>query len=73
MAKGELIGYDDTRKVWCVQQGGRWYPLHCGEAFHLRLGSTWLPCRLELDSTWYVVTMGTKLRLHAKTKYTVRT
>lgn len=73
MGNEESIRYDMAREAWCVKQGGDWYPLRCGEAFHLQLGSSWLPCRLELDSNWYVVTMGTKLRLHSRTRYTVRT
>lgn len=68
----EMIRYDADRDVWCVNQETRPYALHCGECFDIAVGTAWLPCRLELDTSWYIILAETKFTLHPRTAYTVR-
>lgn len=71
MRKKETIRYDADRDVWCVDQGGRPYALHCGECFALYVGNKAYECRLELDTDWYVLMQDTRFVLHRRTVYAV--
>lgn len=46
--------------------------LHCGECFEIQLGTTFLPCRIELDRRWAVYVGHTPVHLHPSTIYHVR-
>lgn len=46
--------------------------LHCGEYFHVEVGRTYLPCRIEFDHEWYVVFNKSIFHLHPNTDYLVR-
>ncbi|SED10857.1 DUF5348 domain-containing protein [Paenibacillus sp. GP183] len=72
MRKLESIYYDIEQEKWCMRQGVRSYGLHCGECFDLYIGKTAYPCRLELDTDWYVILPETKFTLHLRTVYQVR-
>ena len=72
MRKKAALHFDPKQDQWCVQLGDRSYPLHCGESFLLYVGKTAYPCRLELDTSWYVIMPETKFTLHASTVYTIR-
>lgn len=72
MRRKSTIRYNADRDVWCISHDAHPYALHCGECFDLAVGSSWIPCRLELDTNWYVILAGTKLTLHNRTAYTVR-
>lgn len=71
MPKVESIHYDIGQEQWCVRQGGRSYRLRCGECFNLYIGKTAYPCRLELDTEWYVILPETQFTLHTRTEYSV--
>ncbi len=72
MPNEETIRYDQEREVWCLKNRTGSYPLHCGEIFGLAIGSAWLSCRLELDTSWYIILKETKFILHPRTEYAVR-
>lgn len=65
------LHFDRDMDQWCIQLRDRSYPLHCGESFILYVGKTAYPCRLELDSNWYIIMPDTKFVLHTSTVYTV--
>jgi len=66
------IRYDREREMWCLKNQMGSFPLHCGEMFGLAIGADWLSCRLELDTSWYVILKDTKFILHPRTEYGVR-
>lgn len=47
------------------------YSMHCGDMFQIVLGQTLISCRLEMDSDWYVISNGTKIKLHPKEEYKI--
>lgn len=67
----EII-YDKTHGRWVVDLGGRSYGLHCGECFELIIGSLQVPCRLELDSEWYVIIRDRRFNLRPRDAYMIR-
>lgn len=71
MRKKQTIRYDADRDVWCAILGERSYPLHCGEGFALYMAGKAYPCRLELDTDWYVLIEDTRFILHRRTVYAV--
>ena len=71
MRKTTALCFDREQDQWCVELGNRSYPLHCGESFLLFIGKTAYPCRLELDTSWYVILPETQFTLHTSTVYTV--
>lgn len=72
MSKLEPMSYDVEQNQWYVKQGNRSYSLHCGEPFELYIGETAFPCRLELDTRWYVILPETKFILHPRTVYYIK-
>ena len=63
--------YDDDLENWMVELNGRTYSLHCGEIFDLVIGVTNIPCRLELDSQWYVIVHEVRFNLRPKDTYRI--
>ncbi|CAM4026691.1 DUF5348 domain-containing protein [Paenibacillus alkaliterrae] len=47
-------------------------PLHCGEAFDLKVGQHFLPCRIEMDCEWFIEFSNTKFYLHPDVSYWIR-
>ncbi|MFC4620574.1 DUF5348 domain-containing protein [Camelliibacillus cellulosilyticus] len=66
----EMI-YDDDSDRWIVDFNGRFYGLHCGETFELAIGKTAIPCRIELDSVWYIVLQGIRFNLRKQDTYRI--
>jgi hypothetical protein len=46
------------------------YDLHCGQHLAIQLDDYFYACRLEFDSSWYVIFKTAKFRLHLKSTYT---
>ncbi|MCW2278902.1 DUF5348 domain-containing protein [Heliophilum fasciatum] len=60
------MSFDREQDRWVVPIGNWNYGLHCGEYFQLHLGRHSWPCRLELDTQWYVV-------VHNEVRFNLRT
>ncbi|WP_409344792.1 DUF5348 domain-containing protein [Paenibacillus sp. MBLB4367] len=69
--KWSKMTYDREGERWVVHLGGQTYGLHCGEWFEMRLGDMGVPCRMELDHDWYVVTRGARFILRKRDTYEV--
>jgi hypothetical protein len=64
------------------RQWDRWYVhdvydqpvgLHCGECFEIQVGTSYLPCRIEMEADWYlIIANSTVFHLHPKSSYRVR-
>lgn len=65
------MSYDSDQERWVVDIGNRKYGLHCGEYFHLLVGKSKFPCRLELDSEWYIILQGVRFNLRIQDIYLV--
>lgn len=70
----------EGRILYCTQTD-RWEiydayakpaPLHCGESFEMKVGTDFLPCRIELDHDWVVHFSNTKFHLHPSVSYWIR-
>lgn len=70
MSRAEMF-YDQTQNRWAIERKGRLYGLRCGECFELVIGSHSLPCRLELDSHWFVIVNNVRLNLRTQDTYNV--
>lgn len=46
--------------------------VHCGESFEMKVAGEFLPCRVEMDSDWYVIFRNTSFYLHPKVSYWIR-
>jgi len=46
--------------------------LHCGEAFEMKVGEQFMPCRIELDHEWVIYFRNTRFHLHPDVSYWVR-
>jgi hypothetical protein len=71
--EGRLL-YCDQRERWNVH-GVYDEPtgLHCGDCFEIQVGTSYLPCRIEMDREWFVIfTNSTAFYLHPKASYRVR-
>mgnify|MGYP001409542328 CR=1 FL=1 len=71
MSRHVEMVYDDDLERWMIDLDGRYYGLHCGECFELVIGIMKIPCRLELDSQWYVMMQEVRLNLRPKDTYRV--
>ncbi|MFC4769818.1 DUF5348 domain-containing protein [Effusibacillus consociatus] len=47
-------------------------PLHCGESFEMKVGTVFLPCRIELDHDWVIYFFNTRFHLHPEVSYWIR-
>lgn len=65
------LNYDKSTDRWYTVTKNNEYPMHCGEAFLIKIGNVKLPCRLEIDNDWYVISNGIKIRLHPKEQYEI--
>lgn len=69
---GRLL-YDAKYDCWEVWDA---YPepalVHCGEAFDLKVGDDFLPCRIEMDRQWIVYFRNTRFVLHPDMSYWIR-
>ncbi len=72
MRKNAFLTYDPSKDQWGVKLRGRWYRMSCGERFGLKIGRTYVGCRLELDTTWYVeLPDNPRFILHPRSAYSV--
>ena len=53
------------------QGGGHEYALHCGDMLTIQILDQHYPCRIELDSDWYIIIGKTRFRLYQKEIYRV--
>jgi hypothetical protein len=63
--------YNHDRACWMAELDGRTLSLHCGECFELVIGKNKMPCRLELDSQWYVIIHEEQFNLRTNDIYRV--
>lgn len=56
---------------WEIHMDGWFEGIRCGECFTLRVGDTWIPCRMELDRDWYVIMKETQFTLRQKKIYRI--
>lgn len=69
----DLMRWDAEDDSWYIEgRSGTRYPLHCGDAFLLQMGKTFMEASLELDSEWYVKMGNVKFWLHRKQTYTIQ-
>lgn len=66
------MSFDDQHDCWTIELNDRRYPLHCGECFELILGTSKVPCRLELDEEWYLIMEEIRLNLRERDTYRIR-
>lgn len=67
-----LMAYDRDAECWMVYLDGRKYPMHCGECLEIRIyADKGIPCRLELDRDWYVITKEARFYLRKKDTYQI--
>lgn len=71
MKRKHTMFFDKDSNQWFVEMTGRSYPMHCGESFLLYMGKTAFPCRLELDTSWYVILPNISFALHCRTTYLI--
>lgn len=72
MPRKTQLTYDSSTDQWGVTIKNRWYGVGCGECFGLRIGKSFIGCRLEIDSNWYVILPDdTRFILHPRTSYMV--
>lgn len=57
MKYGQMM-FNHHRDSWVVEMNGYQYTLFCGEVFELVIGELKVPCRLELEIDWYIITEG---------------
>jgi hypothetical protein len=70
--KSSIMIYDTDRECWVVELNDKYYNLHCGESFELIVGSSRIPCRIELGiNSWYIVLDDVSLNLRTQVMYTV--
>ncbi|CAB3389573.1 DUF5348 domain-containing protein [Kyrpidia spormannii] len=63
--------YDKEQDRWCADIDGCSYGLHCGEVFRLHIGKQGFDCRLEMDTSWYIITEGGRFTLREHQRYLV--
>jgi hypothetical protein len=70
--EGRLLFDADTERweVWNVYNEPE--AVHCGESFEKKVGNEFLPCRVEMDSDWYVIFRNTSFYLHPRISYWIR-
>lgn len=67
----KTMKYDEETDRWYVELEGRNYGLHCGECFEIYIGGQLIPCRLEMDSQWYVIMEDVSFELRKSSVYLV--
>lgn len=66
------LKYEKNDDRWlAISNKDNEFPMRCGDMFQIKLGKILLSCRLEMDSNWYVISNGTKIKLHPKEYYEV--
>lgn len=65
------MSYDSEQERWIISLENRKYGLRCGEYFHILAGKEKLPCRLELDSEWYIILSDVRFNLRVQDTYLV--
>ncbi|MCC0567347.1 DUF5348 domain-containing protein [Brevibacillus borstelensis] len=63
--------YDEELDRWYVELDGRNYGLHCGECFEIYIGAQPIPCRIEMDSHWYLIIEDISFDLRRSSTYLV--
>jgi hypothetical protein len=72
MDRRGILTYDPSVDQWGANLRGRWYRVRCGEQLGIKIGSTIVGCRLELDTHWYVeLPDDSRFILHPRSVYTV--
>ena len=71
MVRPQQMEYDRELQRWRVTQSGNDYGLHCGEHFSIVINGKPVPCRIELDRSWYVIMNGAKFNLRETDHYSV--
>lgn len=63
--------YNNEDDRWYVRLATREVALHCGEFLQIILENCVMPCRIELDESWYIIMAQNKFILHPRERYTV--
>lgn len=64
--------YDRDSDRWMVHMEDGSYGMRCGECLEIRtVGDSGIPCRIELDREWYVITREARFALRKKDTYQV--
>lgn len=71
MGKKVQMHYDKEQQQWLVPLNDRYYGLHCGEHLEIFIGKAAVPCRLELDLSWYVIMDNARFYLRENDTYLV--
>ncbi|MBA3967823.1 MAG: DUF5348 domain-containing protein [Nitrospirales bacterium] len=70
--QGKLLYCNETDRWQIHEAYDKPISLHCGECFEIEVEKTYLSCRIEWDSEWYVIFSSARFRLHPRTNYRVR-
>jgi hypothetical protein len=72
LKQGKLL-YSSQKDRWEIHGiDDEPFSLHCGECFEIKVGETFLPCRIEIDRDWVLYFANTMFYLHPASGYSVR-